>query len=106
MHPSVNETAQGAAEQEAVRALGTTLSSLLFFTHDANCDWEIDWHRTDLSGGFWRAAAEAGKEHNFAFQLPRKAGGVETRCVVPSSLQMGWKNSPAFFCSCTESMAS
>jgi hypothetical protein len=57
----------------------------------------------DLSGSFWRMTAKAGKEHNFAFQLPRREGGMETHHVVPSSLQMGWKNSPAFFCTSTES---
>jgi hypothetical protein len=95
-------TTQDAAEQEAVKALGTALSSLLFFICGTEHGWEIDWHKTDLSDGFWRMIIEARKEHNFTFQLPKKEGDAKTCCAVPSSLQMSWKNSPAFFRTGTE----
>ena len=101
-HPSVNETTQDAAEQEAVKALGTALSSLLLHMFESSSSWEIDWHKIDLSDGFWRMITEAGKEYNFVFQLPMREGDTERKYVVPSSLQMGWKNSPAFFCTGTE----
>jgi hypothetical protein len=45
-----------------VKALGTALSSLLFFMFDTECGWEIDWQKIDLSDGFWRMIVEAGKE--------------------------------------------
>lgn len=101
-HPSVNETTQDAAEQTAVKALGTALTSLLFYMFDVPSSWEIDWHKIDLSDGFWRMIVEDGKEYNFVFQLPKRKGDDEYQYVVPSSLQMGWKNSPAFFCTGTE----
>ena len=101
-HPSVNETTQDAAEQAAVKALGTALSSLIFYMFDVPSAWEIDWQKIDLSDGFWRMIVEDGKEYNFVFQLPKRSEEEEYQYVVPSSLQMGWKNSPAFFCTGTE----
>jgi len=101
-HPSVNESTGDADEQAGVKALGTALSSLLLYMFDTTSSWEIDWQKVDLSDGFWRMITEAGKEYNFVFQLPRRDGDSETYYVVPASLQMGWKNSPAFFCTGTE----
>ena len=79
IHPSVNETteAAAAAEQMAAKALGTALQSLLFCMFDTCSHWEIDWHKIDLSDGFWRMIVEAGKEHNFVFQLPMRDTDLE-----------------------------
>jgi hypothetical protein len=41
---------------------------------------------------------ESGEEYNFAFQMPKRKGDPNITYVVPSCLQMGWKNSPAYFC--------
>jgi hypothetical protein len=41
---------------------------------------------------------ESGEEYNFAYQMPERKGNPNITYVVPSSLQMGWKNSPAYFC--------
>jgi hypothetical protein len=65
---------------------------------DTNCTWEIDWQKLDLSGGFWQMVIESGEEYNFAFQMPKRKGGPDITYIVPSSLQMGWKNSLAYFC--------
>ena len=45
---------------------------------------------------------DAGMEYNFVFQLPRRPTDTEDHFVVPGALQMGWKNSPAYFCTTTE----
>jgi hypothetical protein len=102
-HPSVNETTEPAQDQRAVAALGTALPAILQFMFDMDCSWEIAWQKIDLSDGFWRMIVEQGKEYNFVFQLPTRPGDTETFYVVPSSLQMGWQNSPAYFCTGTES---
>ena len=101
-HPSVNETTEPAEDQKGVKELGTAVRSLLLFMFETDCEWEIDWQKIDLSDGFWRMIVEAGKEYNFVYQLPRRPGDTEDHFVVPSSLQMGWKNSPAYFCTATE----
>jgi hypothetical protein len=36
---------------------------------------------------------ESKEEYNFAFQMPKRKGDPDNTYVVPSSLQMGWKNS-------------
>jgi len=101
-HPSVNETTAPADDQAGVEALGTAMSSVMQFMFDTDPTHEIDWNKIDLSDGFWRMIVEDGKEWNFAYQLPRRPGDKENHYVVPSSLQMGWKNSPALFCTATE----
>lgn len=39
--------------------------------------------------------------YNFSYVLPQKAG-KPTRIVVPSAVQMGWNESPPYFCAVTE----
>ncbi len=43
----------------------------------------------------------AGEEWNFAYVLPQEDGKPVT-LVVPTSLQMGWVESPPYFCTATE----
>ena len=100
--PSVNETTEDADDQDAVQALGSALPCLLRFMFEAPSDWEIEWQKIDLSDGFWRMIVERGKEYNFVYQLPPRPGDRGNFFVIPSSLQMGWKNSPAYFCTATE----
>jgi hypothetical protein len=40
---------------------------------------------------------------NFAYVMP-SAPGTPTRLVVPRALQMGWNESPAYFCATTETV--
>ena len=40
---------------------------------------------------------------NFAYVMPSKPG-EDSMVVVPSALQMGWNESPAFFCAATETV--
>ena len=40
-------------------------------------------------------------EWNFAYVLPQRKG-APTRLVVPTSLQMGWVESPPYFCMTNE----
>jgi hypothetical protein len=102
MQVSVNATTVPAENQEAVLALGRALPSLLRFMFDAPPTWEIEWQTVDLSDGFWRMIVQRGAEHNFVFQMPPRDGDRERYYVIPASLQMGWKNSPPYFCTATE----
>jgi hypothetical protein len=42
-----------------------------------------------------------GEEYNFAYVLPQAASGL-IQIVVPTSLQMGWVESPPYFCAASE----
>jgi hypothetical protein len=96
LHASVNETTVQA--ESRVKALDPALPSILKFMFNTNCTWEIDWQKIDLSNSFWRMIISTGAEHNFAFQMPTCPQDKDRFYVVPLSLQMGWKNSPAYFC--------
>ena len=55
----------------------------------------------DIKDGFWRLDNGEGAEYNFAYVLPQPPGSP-TLLVVPTSLQMGWVESPPFFCAASE----
>ena len=101
-HASVNETTEPAENQAGVKALGTAMQSIMEFMFQTDPDWEIDWHKIDLSDGFWRMIVEQGQEFNFCYQLPPREGDTKPYYVIPSLLQMGWKNSPTYFCEATD----
>ena len=55
----------------------------------------------DIKDGFWRMDCEEGEEWNFAYVLPQPEG-EPIKLVIPTSLQMGWVESPPYFCAATE----
>ena len=61
----------------------------------------IHFAKLDLAGGYWRMLVDPDEQCNFPYVLP-SAPGTPTRLVIPSALQMGWNDSPAYFCATTE----
>ena len=55
----------------------------------------------DIKDEFWRMDCREGEEWNFAYVLPQPEG-EPIRLVIPTSLQMGWVESPPYFCAATE----
>ncbi len=55
----------------------------------------------DIKNGFWKMDAEEGAEWNFLYVLPQHLG-QPSYLVVPTLLQMGWVESPPFFCAASE----
>ena len=55
----------------------------------------------DVKDGFWRLKCEVGEEYNFAYVLPQHSS-APTTLVIPTSLQMGWIESPGYFCAASE----
>lgn len=55
----------------------------------------------DIKDGFWRLDCEAGQEWNFAYVIPQE-DGKPVKLVIPTSLQMGWIESPPYFCAAAE----
>ena len=64
-------------------------------------DWPFVFAKLDIKDGFWRLDCQEGAEWNFAYVLPQ-AEGEPVRLVVPTSLQMGWIESPPYFCAASE----
>ncbi len=57
----------------------------------------------DIKDGFWRMDCTKGEEWNFAYVLSQPEG-VPKQLVIQTSLQMGWVESPPYFCAATETV--
>ena len=99
--PSVNETTTKTAPQASVDQLGHALSRMIHAFAEATPDDKIFMAKWDVKDGFWRLECQEGEEYNFAYVLPQR-DGEPVKLVVPTSLQMGWIESPAYFCTASE----
>ena len=62
----------------------------------------ILFSKIDLKDGYWRMVVDEHDAWNFAYVLPPENPGDEPELVIPDALQMGWSESPPFFCAATE----
>ena len=58
--------------------------------------------KVDLKDGYWRMVVNESDAWNFAYVLSPAKEGEDIELVIPDSLQMGWGESPPFFCAATE----
>ena len=62
--------------------------------------------KLDVKDGFWRMVVAHENAWNFTYVLPSADGKAvtlqDTELVVPDALQMGWCESPPFFCTASE----
>jgi hypothetical protein len=61
----------------------------------------IHYAKVDLANGYWRIIMEEESCYNFAYVIPGPPG-APIRFVIPSTLQMGWNESSAYFCATTK----
>eukprot|EP00956_Cyclotella_meneghiniana_P042622 scaffold248725_cov109-Cyclotella_meneghiniana.AAC.1 len=99
--PSVNEATTLEAPSGAIDQLGHSLQRIIHAFAEADEDAKIFMAKFDIKDGFWRLDCAEGEEWNFAYVLPQREG-QPTRLVVPTSLQMGWVESPPYFCAASE----
>ena len=99
--PSVNDTTTKTAPQASVDQLGHSLLRLIHAFAEAAPTDKIFMAKWDVKDGFWRLDCQEGEEYNFAYVLPQREG-EPIKLVVPTSLQMGWIESPAYFCTASE----
>jgi hypothetical protein len=98
---SVNNTTEKTAPAGAIDQIGECLSRIIHAFAEADDAAKIFMAKWDIKDGFWRMDCAAGEEWNFAYVLPQEEGEPIT-LVVPTSLQMGWVESPPYFCTATE----
>ncbi|KAI2489626.1 hypothetical protein MHU86_24957 [Fragilaria crotonensis] len=101
VQPAVNSTTTSLSPQQPVKELGQVFSRLLDFLAAVPLQEIIHLAKIDLSDGFWRMLVDADDKWHFAYVLP----GSPTdpiRLVIPHALQMGWTESPGYFCATTE----
>ena len=99
--PSVNSTTIKTAPKGAIDQLGHSLQRLIYAFAVAEDDAKIFMAKWDIKDGFWRLDCRAGEEWNFAYVLP-SSHGSDPILVIPTSLQMGWIESPPYFCTASE----
>ena len=98
---SVNDSTTLEAPAGAIDQLGHSLQRIIHAFAEAGEDEVVFMAKYDIKDGFWRMQCQEGEEWNFAYVLPQHEG-EPVRLVVPASLQMGWVESPAFFCTGSE----
>jgi hypothetical protein len=79
-----------------VNELGNVLPRILDFITTVPEKEHIQFSKLDLADGYWRMRVTREERWNFAYVMPAKPGEV-LMVVVPSALQMGWNESPAFW---------
>ncbi len=99
--PSVNSTTIKTGPKEAVDQIGHSLSRIIHAFAEASNDDKIFMAKYNTKDGFWRMDCHEGEEWNFCYVLPQPPG-KPVQLVIPTSLQMGWIESPAFFGAATE----
>ena len=105
---SVNDATIKLAPAEAMRELGNVIKRILAKMEDnrqANPNVEFMFAKLDIKDGFWRLVVNSDDAWNFCYALPNQDSTThldETKIVVPNSLQMGWCESPPFFCAASE----
>ena len=103
--PLVNEASEGLAPEAALNQMGEALPRLIAAVAAAPLDGgDIVFAKLDIKDGYWRLSVERGAEWNFAYVLPPVPGQdpEDIEIVVPSAVQMGWCELPAFFCAASE----
>ena len=99
--PSVNEATTLEAPSGAIDQLGHSLQRVIHAFAEAEGDEKVFMAKFDIKDGFWRLNCQEGEEWNFAYVLPTPPG-EPVKLVVPNSLQMGWVESPPYFCAASE----
>jgi hypothetical protein len=98
---SVNEATTKSAPRGVIDQLGHTLGRIIHAFASTSDDEKVFMDKWDIKDGFWRLDCARGEEWNFAYVLPEKTGH-STKLIVPNSLQMGWIESPPYFCTTSE----
>ena len=100
--PSVNDATTSTAPLVSMTQLGKVLPRIIETIANAPITGgNILFSKLDIKDGYWRMMVRRGQHLNFAYVLP-SAPGTPTQLVIPSALQMGWCESPPFFCAATE----
>ncbi len=77
--------------------MGHSLRCIIHAFAEANNDVKILMAKWDVQDGFCWLNCQQGEEWNFVYVLPQE-DGKPVKLVVPTSLQMGWVESPPYFC--------
>lgn len=104
--PSVNDATIPQSKQESMLQLGQALKRIIqTMARERKPGHPFYFTKLDIKDGFWRMAVSDEDAWNFAYVLPSMNPDIpldEIELVIPNSLQMGWCESPPFFCTASE----
>ena len=100
--PSVNSTTVKTAPKGAIDQIGSALPRIIHAFAAVEDSDKIFMAKWDIKDGFWRLDCAQGEEWNFAYVQPSSVGSDDICLVIPTSLQMGWIESPPYFCTASE----
>ena len=104
--PSVNSATTMLAPAESMVQLGQCVQRLIALLADNyNPARPFQFAKLDIKDGFWRLAVNDDDAWAFCYVLPQHTPPTnieDTLLVVPNCLQMGWCESPPFFCAASE----
>ena len=102
--PAVNDASdKSLAPHHAMYELGNVIPRLVHaMATTTDHTTPFMYTKVDLKDGYWRMVVNPGDAYNFAYVLPPAKPTTDPELVIPESLQMGWSESPAFFCAATE----
>ena len=101
--PSVNKNSEKTALGGAIDKIGHVLLRLIRAFAEAPDCAKISQAKWDMKDGFWRLDCKEVEEWNFCYLLPQNPC-MPKKVVVPTSLQMGWIESPPCFCIVSETV--
>ena len=102
MVPAVNSSTTKTAPKGAIDQIGYVLPRIIHAFASVEEDAKIFMAKWDIKDGFWRLDCATGEEWNFAYVRPSSVGTNDIELVIPTSLQMGWIESPPYFCAASE----
>ncbi len=97
----VNDTTVKLALQGSLDQLQHALSRIIHAFAESDDNAKMFMVKWDIKDRFLKMDCQAGEEYNFSYLLPQDEG-KPTTLVVQTSLQMGWVESPPYFCAATE----
>ena len=104
--PSVNSATRKKAPQKAMAELGNVLKRLItIMAQNFHPTKPFKFCKIDIKDGYWRMIVNEKDSWNFCYTIPPKSPSTpldDIQIVVPCSLQMGWCESPPFFCAASE----
>jgi hypothetical protein len=93
------------AKQEAMFELGNVIPRIIWtMALSKDTTTPFMFSKVDLKDGYWRMAVNEADAWNFAYVLPGAGPHIPIRLVIPDALQMGWSESPPFFCAATKTV--
>jgi hypothetical protein len=104
--PSVNNATNKLAPQKSMASLGKALQRIVqTMASNYNTSIPFKFTKCDIKDGFWRMVVSEEDSWNFCYTIPPQTKNTpidDIEIVIPTSLQMGWCESPPFFCAATE----